>query len=75
MRLAESLEFQQFEPQEFIAQGDRVVVLGHTRAAFKTNGRVADQDWIMVFTVRDGKVVYYRYLEDTAAAVAIIQSK
>ena len=75
MRLAEAIEFQQFEPREYIAQGDRVVVLGYTRETFKHNSRVSEQDWIMVFTVRHGKIAYYRYLDDTAVEVAAFQGK
>jgi ketosteroid isomerase-like protein len=75
MNLAGAVEFQQFEPREFIAQGDRVVVLGHTRSTLKSNGRTNEQDWVMVFTVRNGKIAYYRYLEDTAASVAASQGR
>src|SRR4051795_85118 len=36
---AESEDFQQFEPREFVAQGNTVVALGHYRAVTKKNGR------------------------------------
>src|SRR3954449_6968780 len=48
--LEETSEFEQFEAQEFIAQGDRVVVLGHERQRVKATGRVAENDFAMVFT-------------------------
>jgi len=73
MALAGATEFQQFEPREFIAQGDRVVVLGHSRITIRANGRVNEPDWVMVFTVRDGKIADYQYLDDTAEAVAAVQ--
>src|SRR5215210_5597289 len=38
--LDEVEEVQQFQPQEFVAQGDRVVVLGHERCRIKSTGRI-----------------------------------
>ena len=43
--LGQMLEFQQIEPQEFIAQGDTVVVLGHERSLVKPTHRIFEQDW------------------------------
>jgi ketosteroid isomerase-like protein len=66
----QTLEVQQFEPQEFIAQGDTVVVLGHERSRVRSTGRTFEQDWAMVYTLREGKVVRFRTYEDTAAQLA-----
>ena len=71
--LGQAVEFQQFEPREFIAQGDKVVVLGHSRQSLRSNGRVVEPDWVMVFTLREGKVTHYQYYDDTAATVAAFQ--
>ena len=68
--LAETLETQQFEPRQFIAQDDMVVVLGHERQRARSTGRSYEGDWVQVFTLRDGKVVKYREHFDTAAALA-----
>jgi uncharacterized protein len=68
--LGAALETQQFEPQEFIAQGDKVVVLGHERHRVKSTGRIHEGDWVQVFTLHDGKVVRYREYVDTFALVA-----
>jgi ketosteroid isomerase-like protein len=68
--LAETLEPQQFEPRQFIAQDDLVVVLGHERQRAKATGRSYEGEWAQVFTLRDGKVVKYREYFDTAAALA-----
>ena len=54
--LSEALEFQKFEPREFIAQDDKVVVTGTSRVRNKANDRAADNDWVAVITVRDGKI-------------------
>jgi uncharacterized protein len=60
----------QFEPQEFIAQGDRVVALGHYTWSVKPTDRVFESDWAEVFTVRDGKIARFREFANTAAGDA-----
>jgi len=67
--LAKTLEFQQFEPREFIAQGDTVVVLGYERSLVKPTGRTFEQEWVHVYTLRGGKIAKCRIFEDTAAQV------
>jgi len=65
-----NLEFERFEPREFIAQGDTVVVLGFERSLIKPTGRTFGQEWAHVYRLRDGKVAEFLALEDTAAHVA-----
>ncbi len=65
-----SLEFLQFEPRDFVAQGDTVVVLGYERNLIKPTGRTFEQEWAHVYTLRDGKIAKARFFEDTAAYVA-----
>jgi uncharacterized protein len=67
--LGETLEFEQFEPREFVAQGDTVVVLGYERSVVKPTGRAFEQEWAHVYTLRDGKIATGRFIEDTAAQV------
>ncbi len=64
----DSLEDLQIEPTEFIAQGDKVVVLGHYSWRVKATGREFSSDWAHVCTVRDGKIVSSHEYMDTAAA-------
>ena len=67
--LGENLEFEQFEPREFVWQGDTVVVLGYERSLVKPTGRTFEQEWAHVYTLRDGKIAKARFIEDTAAQV------
>ena len=67
--LGETLEFERFEPREFVAQGDTVVVLGYERCTVKPTGRAFEQEWAHVYTLRDGKISKGRFIEDTAALV------
>ena len=66
-KVAESAEIQTFEPREFVAQGDKVVVLGYEKVTVKGNGRVFENNWTHVFTVRDGQIAEVREFYDTAA--------
>ncbi|MFL6674281.1 MAG: nuclear transport factor 2 family protein [Massilia sp.] len=66
-------EFRDFRPLEFIAQGDRVVVLGHYRVAVKATGAEFDSDWTHVFTIDGGKFVKFREFSDTHKAALAYQ--
>lgn len=68
--VGETEDFQQFEPREFVAQGDTVVALGHYRAVTRSTGKVFDSPFAMVFTLRDGKVATFREFTDSAAVNA-----
>ena len=64
--VAETEDFEQFEPREFVAQGNTVVAIGHYRAVTKATGKRFDADFAMVFTLRDGKVATFREFTDSA---------
>lgn len=65
-QLAASTEFDRFAPKEFIAQGDKVVVLGHYTGRSKATGRSMASDWVMVFTLRNGLVTQFMEFADSA---------
>jgi uncharacterized protein len=67
-QLDEAQEAQQFEPQTFIAEDDKVVVTGQSRWTVKSTGQTYDNPWVHVFTVRNGKVARFEQYNDTAAA-------
>ena len=43
------------EPREFVAQGDRVLVVGFATGKIKATNKTFEDDWIFAITVRDGK--------------------
>ena len=73
--LGETLEFEQFEPREFITQGDTVVVLGYERSLVKSTGRTFEQEWAHIYTLREGKIAKARFIEDTAAQVVALDTR
>jgi len=55
------------EPREFIAQGDRVLVVGFARGQIKATNKTFEDDWIFAITVRDGRLTSIREYIDTQA--------
>ena len=55
------------EPREFVAQGDRVLVVGFARGKIKATNKTFEDDWIFAITVRDGKLRSIREYVDTQA--------
>jgi ketosteroid isomerase-like protein len=56
-----------FEPNETVAQGDKVVSLGFYQWRVKSTGREFEGDFAHVFTIRNGKIVAFHEYTDTAA--------
>jgi len=65
--LMEHSEPQAFEPLDFVAADERVVVLGRERFRVKSTGLTWACEWAHAFTVRDGKLASFREYTDTAA--------
>src|SRR3989442_13468118 len=63
----------EFTPRELVAQGDKVVSLGHYRWRVKTTGREYSSDFAHVFTVRDGQITGIHEYTDTASAARAYQ--
>lgn len=65
-----SVDIHQFDAEEFIAQGDQVVVTGHLRLTAKATGGSIESDFVHVITLRDGRWRRFRDFMSTAVAVA-----
>ena len=72
-QLNDAEEMTRFEPLEFIAQDDKVVVLGESAATVHSTGRSYETDWVHVFHLRDGKVTSFHEFFDNAAATRAFQ--
>jgi ketosteroid isomerase-like protein len=55
------------EPREFVAQGDRVLVVGYAKGKIKATNKAFEDDWIFAITVRDGRLTSIREYIDTQA--------
>ena len=63
----ETVETSYSEPPEFIAQGDRVLVVGVATGKIKATNKPFKDDWVFDITVRNGKVTKIREYIDTQA--------
>ena len=71
----QNVAFDVFEPREFVAQDDLVVAIGRYTGTAKPTKRSFSSDWVMVFTLRDGKVVRFREFADSAQLVKAFAGK
>lgn len=68
--VAASQDVLEFAPEQFIAQGDNVVVLGSFAMHVKSTDRISRAHWAHVWTFRHGQIVHFREYVDTAAVSA-----
>jgi ketosteroid isomerase-like protein len=61
------------EPREFVAQGDRVMVVGFATGKIKATNKTFEDNWIFAITVRDGKLASIREYVDTQALAGAAQ--
>jgi uncharacterized protein len=61
------------EPREFVAQGERVLVVGFARGRIKATNKTFEDDWIFAITVRDGRLTNIREYVDTQALARAAQ--
>jgi uncharacterized protein len=66
-KASEEVETSFPEPPEFVAQGDRVLVVGVATGKIKATNKPFRDDWVFDITVRDGKVTNIREYVDTQA--------
>ena len=66
-KASEEVETSFPKPPEFVAQGDRVLVVGVATGKIKATNKPFKDDWVFDITVRDGKVTNIREYIDTQA--------
>src|SRR5512140_980533 len=66
-KASEEVETSFPEPPEFVAQGDRVLVIGVATGKIKATNKPFKDAWVFDITVRDGKVTNIQEYIDTQA--------
>ncbi len=66
-KASEEIEMTYPEPPEFIAQGDRVLVVGVATGRMKATHKTFVDHWVFAITVRNGKLTNIREYIDTQA--------
>jgi uncharacterized protein len=66
-KASEEIEMTYSEPPEFVAQGDRVLVVGVATGKIKATNKPFEDHWVFAITVRNGKLTNIREYIDTQA--------
>ena len=66
-KASEEIETNYPAPPEFVAQGDRVMVVGVATGKIKSTNKPFKDDWVFDITVRNGKLTKIREYIDTQA--------
>lgn len=66
--LTQAEDIQEFTQEDYIAQDDRVVVTGRSRAVVRTTGRTLELEFVHLFTISGRKVQRFVEFFDTASA-------
>src|ERR1700692_3767661 len=66
-KASEEVETTYPKPPEFLAQGDRVLVVGVATGKIKATNKPFKDEWVFDITVRAGKVTHIREYIDTQA--------
>jgi ketosteroid isomerase-like protein len=72
-KASEMVETSYPKPPEFVAQGDRVLVIGSATGKIKATNKPFKDDWVFAITVRSGKVANIREYIDTQALARAAQ--
>ena len=71
---ASAVDVEEFVPFSMAAEGDDVFAIVRFRGKSRATGKPITMNLHHYFTLRDGKVVFYRGSEDTAQVVAALRS-
>jgi hypothetical protein len=66
-KASEEIETTYPKPPEFVAQGDRVLVVGVATGKIKATNKTFKDDWVFAITVQNGKLTNIREYIDTQA--------
>ena len=67
LQRASEMEISSSTPPEYVAQGDRVLVVGFATGRIKATNRKFEDHWVFAITVRNGKLTNIREYIDTQA--------
>lgn len=71
--MAKTVTFTNFEPKDFMCDGNNVIVSGFFTGKGNNTGKAFETEWVMIWRVEDDKIAHYQAYIDTyniAAALA-----
>jgi ketosteroid isomerase-like protein len=67
LRKASEMDISSPTPPEYVAQGERVLVVGFAKGKVKATNKTFEDHWVFAITVRNGKLTNIREYIDTQA--------
>ena len=67
LQKASEMEISSPTPPEYVAQGDRVLVVGFAKGKVKATNKTFEDDWVFAVSVRNGKLTNIQEYIDTQA--------
>ena len=71
--MSKTISFIQFEPQQFMNDGNHVIVKGFFTGKSNDLGKTFESEWMMIWEVIDGKVKNYQAYIDTYNVAAALK--
>ena len=68
------VQFEKFEPQTIVAQGDTVIVIGADSFKVRGGTRSVNEPWCHIFKFKNGMIVEFQEILDTATFAAEVKS-
>jgi len=65
------IDYLDFQPNQFLAQGSTVVVLGQEKQKIRRNGEILEQGWVQIYSVNNGLIDRMEEFSNTAYAAKI----
>lgn len=72
--ISETQDPLQFEAKDFIADGDKVVVLGLERWKVKSTQKTFEANWVHVYTIKDAEITTVQILTNMTDVLAAYQN-
>lgn len=72
-RLAAEWERYRFEPEDYVAAGDKVVAYGTYKGAYKRTGRYFEARVAHLWTLKAGRIIRFEQFVDSRTVVAALE--
>lgn len=66
--VSDHIEYLDFQPVQFVAAGNTVVVIGKEKQQIRRNGEILEQGWVQIYTVNNELINKMEEYSDTAHA-------
>ena len=73
MEMGKTVSFTHFEPQQFLNDGNNVVVKGFFTGKGNNTGKTFESEWVMIWEVENGQIKNYQAFVDTLKVASALK--